>query len=457
VAVLLNWVVQGLIVATAAAAGLRVLRAASARVRHGFVLSAYVLVLALPAVSSMTALVPRAVGTSAPPLPLATVPAVWWTAPVVAAVLCLAWWAFHGVRLAMAAAAVGRAKRGSRPCPGSVLDGLPHWRRVSATGRRVPIVLSERVRFAAVLGWGRPVVAVSPDLIERVAAADLDRILVHEWAHVQRRDDVAQIAREIVRAFVGWHPALWWLEHQMRRESEAACDETAVSVTGSARDYAAALVTLAVLPQRGIRPLPVLGAVPTSGARHRVVRILALDRRRGRPVAAICAGAGLLILGVTVSNVRAIAMEVVESTLPAAVRPIVAEAIDISSTPIPVPSVADGDASVPEPRALTSSELESSPLAQPPVESAPAGVPSLESTIAGPLFPLPATAPVPAGATVGSAAPAAVATETTADRPSTPWAAAATAGVAVGRASQSVGLATAGFFSPLGKHIARSF
>jgi hypothetical protein len=39
----------------------------------------------------------------------------------------------------------------------------------------------------------------------------------------------------------------------------------------------------------------------------------------------------------------------------------------------------------------------------------------------------------------------------------TPWSAAADAGVAVGRGSRSAGVATAGFFSRVGKKIAGSF
>jgi hypothetical protein len=42
-------------------------------------------------------------------------------------------------------------------------------------------------------------------------------------------------------------------------------------------------------------------------------------------------------------------------------------------------------------------------------------------------------------------------------RPATPWGAAADAGVGIGRGSQKAAVATAGFFSKLGKSIARSF
>ncbi len=474
-AVLLNWVVQGLIVAAAAAAGLRVLASASARVRHAFVLSAYGLVLALPVLpvaSTRAALVPRALGAPGLTLPLATVPAVWWTAPHLVALLCLAWSVFHGVRLAMSAAALRRAKRRSGPCPQSLLDGLPHWARVSATGRPVDLVVSERVRFAAVLGCGRPVIALAPRLVDGLAAADLDRVLVHEWAHVQRRDDVVQVVRWIARALVGWHPAVWWLERRVKEECEAACDEIAVSVTGSARDYAAALVTLAGLPRGPIRPMPVLGAVPVSGARHRVARILASDGpRRPRQAMALCAGAVLIMLSVTVSHVRAVTMEAVQGTLPAAVRPMTAEAAVTSTVPATMSAILGTGTNDWNPRATapaglstpvrtrhasrTADEMAGSSLA--PLLAETAVPTSLTWPTMTPLSPLPAAAVVSAAVMVDSRSPTADAPKTAESGILTPWAAAATAGVAVGRASQGVGVATAGFFARLGKHIAHSF
>jgi hypothetical protein len=62
--------------------------------------------------------------------------------------------------------------------------------------------------------------------------------------------------------------------------------------------------------------------------------------------------------------------------------------------------------------------------------------------------------PMARGVTLGAApeAPAARIDATT-----TPWGAAADTGVAVGKASQRAAVATAGFFSRLGKKIAGSF
>ena len=47
------------------------------------------------------------------------------------------------------------------------------------------------VAAAAVFGLGPAIIAVSPDSCARLTDEELDQVVLHEWAHVQRRDDFA--------------------------------------------------------------------------------------------------------------------------------------------------------------------------------------------------------------------------------------------------------------------------
>ena len=76
-------------------------------------------------------------------------------------------------------------------------------------------------------------IAVAPSLVRTLDADELDRVLIHEWAHVQRRDDLVNILQIVVRIIAGWHPALWWIDRRLHVEREIACDEITVAVTGS--------------------------------------------------------------------------------------------------------------------------------------------------------------------------------------------------------------------------------
>ncbi|HVH28740.1 MAG TPA: M56 family metallopeptidase [Vicinamibacterales bacterium] len=477
---LLNWMVQGLLVALAAAAGLRVMPASPAAARYGFIWAASLLVLALPAFP----LVPMdAIDVSAVALasitadPVLTVPAAWWTSHAVLTILLIVWSSVHGVQLVAGAVALHRARRQSRPCPRDVLTRLPHWSRVSATGRSTRVVLSNHVRFAAVLGCGRPIIALAPGIVEQLSAADLDRVLVHEWAHVQRRDDVTQFAQRIVRAIVGWHPAAWWLERQADFEREAACDEIAVAVTGSPKRYAACLATLAALPQAAVHSPPALAAVTSSGLRRRFVRILALPSVGAAPprrAATVGAAAALAALALPVANVRAVASAPTWTTLPPIARPVfteVAAAIGVHTTSVSVVPAASRQSQVapPAPRPNQHTEPAGRGRDESPDRAAPATIePPPTPTI--PSVPLSSLEWIQ-GATVSTeiapSTQAAVGLDSAPSPASTPtrvaenapalWTVAADAGVAVGRSSQNAGLAAAGFFTRFGTKIARSF
>jgi Zn-dependent protease with chaperone function len=476
--VLLNWLVQGALVAMAAAAALRLMPASPAQARYRFIWAAYLLVLALPALQLVwtgAIDVPAVELSSIPADPVLTMPAAWWTSPAAVMSLLIAWSGVHGVRLVAGAVALRRARRHGRPCPRDVLTGLPHWPHLNATGRPTRVVLSTQVRFAAVLGCGSPIVALAPWLIEQLSAADLDRILVHEWAHVQRRDDVMQVVQRIVRAIVGWHPAAWWLERQLEFEREMACDEVAVAVTGSTKAYAACLATLAALPQAPVRSLPVLAAVSPSGLRRRFVRILALPSvgaARPRRAATIAAAVALAALALAVANVRAVASAPAWTTLPNAVPPAVAQAhsIGLSTPPVSVVRAASGVSAVASPlvrsnrrarsaerdRDVPPERAEVPTIEDPPTMTMPfVPLHSLEWTASTPLS-TPLATPTQPTATLDQA-PLTTDPPHHARKNPSPWTLAADVGVAVGRSSQNAGVAAAGFFTRLGKRIAGSF
>ncbi len=479
---LLNWLWQGCVVALATSVVLKVLDTSRARFRYGLIWCALVLVLVLP-------LLPILAASLAPSLPFVTpedpqiaapimsVPNVWWTSPVIFAALAVLWSAVLGARLAGALLALHRARRNSLPFPLAAESRLEHWNRIRSRGRRTRLVLSGDVRSAAVLGGGAPIIAIAPVLVGHLDADELDRVVIHEWAHVQRRDDLLHFALIATRVLAGWHPGIWWLNRQLQIEREAACDEIAVAVTGSAKGYAASLVkTAAVAPAR--RPvLPAVGALSAPGLRARIMRILSRKRFVSRTWSIGAAtGGGLMLAGlaIAVAGFRLIGTEVLAAPL-AAVRTNVSAAIDPGATTSSETGLArqiagplltrqrtglsaeSGQSGASDTNTSLSDDIApiaplltvagSSPQATEPDRTvvSPAPVLSLESRDR-----LPNANAIALGAPPLSAGPAE-------GRPATPWGAAADAGVSVGKASQKAAVATAGFFARLGKKIAGAF
>ena len=114
-------------------------------------------------------------------------------------------------------------------------------------GRRgpVPLYTSERVQVPAVIGLFEPVVVVPRWVLDELSAGELNQVLLHELAHLRRRDGWTNLAQQVIKAVFFFHPAAWWIERKISLEREMACDEAVLTETESPRAYAECLKHLA--------------------------------------------------------------------------------------------------------------------------------------------------------------------------------------------------------------------
>ncbi len=470
----LNWIAQGLAVAVAASVGLRLLGPARAHARYLTHWAALWVIVLLPVVPLLWAVQPstlagplgNAVGPGLVPVPQAA-----WTPMVLGAMAAL--WAGAGlVRLGAAFRALRVARRGSDPLPTCVLARLEPSTKERLSGAGIRLAASSDVRVAAVLGLGSPIIAVHPALLAQLTNSQLDQVVVHEWAHVVRKDARATLVQQVLRALVGWHPAVWWTNRQIHLEREMACDEMVVAVTGAPRAYAACLTYLATLTRAPREAQLAVGAIGASGLTRRVRQVLAWE---GRPM-----GAGrlanpsllalLVVLALWVGNVRmfgpalaSVALLEAQSLVGMASE-VQAPGIITPDRPLRAPLAAIAPRVGPERRergALVGTQTDVAPLDQ--TTAGPTGAPTADVAGAAaqgtlPSEPLPtASVPMVPGLLQAPAAnDAAPLPRSTAEAVDV-WNAAASAGGQIGRTSQKGAVATAGFFTRVARNMARSF
>jgi beta-lactamase regulating signal transducer with metallopeptidase domain len=474
---ILNWLWQGCVVALATMAMLRAPGLSPARIRYRVCWMSLLVVVMLPAVPILWAAVSPSLVLSrngaARVVPLVSMPEGWWTSSSVVIVLWTLWCSALTCRLAASILALRQAKARARPVPTELEARLRCWAQVRAQGRRTRLVASDRVRAAAVLGVGTPIIAVAPRLLDQLTDEELDRVVIHEWAHVQRRDDVANLVQLLARVVAGWHPAVRWIDRQLQIEREVACDETAVFVTGSAKRYAACLTKLASLPYEPLGPLPAPGALSSSDLRIRVGRILALGR--GTPsTRSTRAALGALVLlwplALTVGALRIIDIPRGGIVLPLVpVNAVASQGVEAhrpiqgrsSTGPAVVPRSVSRVRSMPP-----SARLAPAPAGTLPPSTGPVPRDSSSSVRDGQQTPaavhfesLLAPAPPASERLLDSTSHGFVISQIPGDRVKTPspWDAAAGAAVAAGRSSQRAARATGDFFSRFGKSVAGSF
>ncbi len=100
-----------------------------------------------------------------------------------------------------------------------------------------------RTPFAA--GFITPSIVIPKKIVDE-GAGELQCAVLHEMAHVERRDAWTHVLERLVYAIMFFNPAIILTLRALRREREAACDDLAVSNAQDADSYVRSLASLAV-------------------------------------------------------------------------------------------------------------------------------------------------------------------------------------------------------------------
>lgn len=140
--------------------------------------------------------------------------------------LCIAW--FVGVMIVLSLMVVLHVRlwRRVRRDRQSATDEMLRVLRQCCTQmgvKRVPeLVITQAVQAPAVFGLVRPSVLLPADL--EVDIASLRLVLLHELAHLRRRDLWVQVIAALAVAVHWFNPLAWWASRRLRAEAELAAD-----------------------------------------------------------------------------------------------------------------------------------------------------------------------------------------------------------------------------------------
>ena len=167
--------------------------------------------------------------------------------------------------------------------------------------RRAPAVhVGDEHMMPMVWGIFRPVLLL-PSGAARWSAARLESVLLHELAHIRRRDPLTQFIAELARAVYWFHPLVWIAASRLYIEREHACDDIVLNAGTRPSEYATELLDL-VRSLRTTRAtsLAAIAMARPSQLKSRLSAVLDDARSRQslspRFVAAVCTVALLLVL-----------------------------------------------------------------------------------------------------------------------------------------------------------------
>jgi beta-lactamase regulating signal transducer with metallopeptidase domain len=111
--------------------------------------------------------------------------------------------------------------------------------------RKVCVLVSARMEVPTAIGFYKPAIILPAWLLESTPAEELKYILLHELAHLRRRDDWTNLAQKILKALLFFLPSVWWIERRLSLDREMACDDAVLAHSGSPRGYAECLARVA--------------------------------------------------------------------------------------------------------------------------------------------------------------------------------------------------------------------
>jgi beta-lactamase regulating signal transducer with metallopeptidase domain len=210
-------------------------------------------------------------------------------------------------------------------------------------GRRknVNIYVADTLSAPVATGFRRPSIILPRHLLGSLTQEEIRQILLHEFEHLARRDDWTTLFIRALRCVLPLSPALYYIEKQLGRERELACDDAVLHDEASPRGYALCLARMAEMSvnRRKVSLVPgLLGE--TSQLTARVSHILG-PQKNLQEVARLPFAVSLTSMALTASallycpnlvSFRALPTPLPDMALamPATVKPVLAKA-DISA------------------------------------------------------------------------------------------------------------------------------
>ena len=136
---------------------------------------------------------------------------------------------------------VSAALSSTTPASHRELDALAETRRVLGMRTAIDIVRSPVCEAPAVLRVVRPVVILPARGCDDLTDDELHALLLHELAHVARRDNLVTMFTAVAAALLWFHPLVWLALRRLDVTREQACDERVAEGMSGTETYLDAL------------------------------------------------------------------------------------------------------------------------------------------------------------------------------------------------------------------------
>jgi beta-lactamase regulating signal transducer with metallopeptidase domain len=109
--------------------------------------------------------------------------------------------------------------------------------------QKVLLLQSEIVKVPVMVGFLKPVILFPFQLMSQLPAEQVEAVLLHELAHIRRKDYFVNILQNLAEIIFFFNPGVLWISSLIRDERENCCDDIAVAETKCKKEFVHALVS----------------------------------------------------------------------------------------------------------------------------------------------------------------------------------------------------------------------
>jgi bla regulator protein BlaR1 len=130
----------------------------------------------------------------------------------------------------------------------NILNGLAIGLEIK---RPIGLMESELIKVPIVIGFFKPLILVPFGLLAQLPMDQVEAILLHELAHIKRKDYLVNLLQSFSETIFFFNPAVLWISALIREERENCCDDIAIGKTNRKKDFIQALVSFQQYQESG--------------------------------------------------------------------------------------------------------------------------------------------------------------------------------------------------------------
>jgi|GEM_PF-4465194 len=184
-----------------------------------------------------------------------------------------------------------RVKNGKAYMEQSVIGLLETCKEKLGVKTNVSIIQTSGVNIPAIFGVTRPWLLMPEKVLAGLKYEKLRFVILHELAHLKRRDIVVNWLAFILQIIHWFNPLVWLAFHRMRLDRELACDEVVLThlEPDEARKYGHTILDMAEIVSQKVSYAGIAGILENkSHLKDRIFMISRFpDRNRSIPFAGI--------------------------------------------------------------------------------------------------------------------------------------------------------------------------